>query len=113
MASPLGILEHRDSLTGYSDLCREWDKREGDAKRLQMQAREADASLPTGWQGEPGIISGLGFWMPTHCESNARPQWCVTIPSNQPERTTGGQGTLNGKKCWPWPSDLLITVFFS
>ena len=36
VASPLRILEHRDSLTGYSDLCREWDKREGDAKRQTL-----------------------------------------------------------------------------
>ena len=72
VASPLQILEHRDNLTGYSDLCRKWDKREGDAKRLQVQAREADALLPTGWQGKPGIISSLWFWLPTHM---ARPQW--------------------------------------
>ena len=63
-----------------------------------------------------GVCKKTNILDSTHpCTHNMDNRTCigVTIPNNQPERTTGGQGTLKGKKCWPWPSDLLITVFFS
>lgn len=38
---PLPLLELREALQGYSKLCSEWDKREGDAKRLQRKPMQS------------------------------------------------------------------------
>jgi len=63
--SPLQRLERRDALKRYADLCREWDKREGEAKKLLLQADEVDASLPAGWRGKSLLHASLWFWTPT------------------------------------------------
>lgn len=62
---PSVLLELQDSLKSYAKLCENWEKREGDAKRLQDQAMEIENQLPDGWKGKSGIYSSLWFWTPS------------------------------------------------
>jgi hypothetical protein len=62
--SPLGSLELQDALLEYSKLCAAWEKREGDAKRLEKESSEMNERLPQGWRGKSGIHSSLWFWTP-------------------------------------------------
>ena len=62
---PLSRLQLKDALLKYSKLCAQWDKREKDAKRLEQQAQDVEASLPPNWQGKSsGIHGSLWFWTP-------------------------------------------------
>jgi hypothetical protein len=61
----LSLLELRDAYTGYAGLCRNWEKREGDAKKLDQKAQDIEASLPDGWKGKSGIHSALWWWTPS------------------------------------------------
>ena len=54
----------KDAFLSYSKLCSDWEKREGDAQRLQDAADEVDKSLPDAWKGKDGILSALWFWTP-------------------------------------------------
>lgn len=63
----LQALERRDALTRYANLCREWEKRQGDANRLQTQADMVDESLPDGWRGKSLIHGSLWFWTSDAC----------------------------------------------
>ena len=62
--SPLDKLIRRDVLTGYGELCNDWENREADGERWMKQAAQVDASLPASWLGKPGICSSLWFWLP-------------------------------------------------
>lgn len=61
---PLPLLELQDALLGYSKLCANWEKREGDAQRLEKQSLEINDKLPEAWKGKSGIHSSLWFWTP-------------------------------------------------
>jgi len=65
VSNPLSNLELRDAFVAYSELCRDWDRREHDADRLVQQASDVDGSLPPGWRGKSGIHSSLWFWTPS------------------------------------------------
>jgi len=62
--SPLQKLELRDTYKFYSTLCREWEKRERDADRLEQQGVDMNESLPEAWKGKSSIHSSLWFWTP-------------------------------------------------
>jgi hypothetical protein len=64
---PLERLDERDVLLQYAALCQDWEKREGDARRLLTRADEIDSSLPGGWarRRKSGIQSSLWFWLPS------------------------------------------------
>ena len=62
--NPSSLLEIQDAYKGYSDLCRQWDKREGDAKRLKHEAIAINDLLPDGWKNRSGMHSTLWFWTP-------------------------------------------------
>jgi hypothetical protein len=59
------LLELQDAQLGYAGLCRQWEKREGDATRLEAEANELNDQLPNGWKGKSGIHSTLWFWTPS------------------------------------------------
>ena len=61
---PLSLLCLKEAVLSYEKLCRNWDKREGDAKRLEAEAEEIDESLPDPWKGKSGIHGSLWFWTP-------------------------------------------------
>jgi hypothetical protein len=63
--SPLQQLEVADACTRYADLCRDWERREGDARRLDERAERVRASLPLLWQSKPAICGSLWFWTPS------------------------------------------------
>lgn len=59
-------LDERSALQSYSNLCRDWDKRQGDAKRLESRAKKLEEEeLPKTWQGKDDICSSLWFWTPS------------------------------------------------
>jgi hypothetical protein len=64
IANPLAKLEKIGALQAYANLLRDWERREGDAKKYESQAAEINESLPSGWQGKSGIHSSLWFWTP-------------------------------------------------
>jgi tetratricopeptide (TPR) repeat protein len=64
-SSSLHKLELADSYARYADLCRDWDRREGDAKRLDGEARRLRESLPTAFQAKPSVCGSLWFWTPS------------------------------------------------
>ena len=57
-------LDVQSALQGYSNLCQDWDKREGDANKFAAKAAELEATLPEAWQGKASIMSSLWFWTP-------------------------------------------------
>lgn len=61
---PLPLLELQDAILGYSKLCTSWEKREGDAKRLEKESLEINDKLPEAWRGKSGIHGSLWFWTP-------------------------------------------------
>lgn len=65
LPGPAALLEVQDALLGYADLCRQWEKREGDSKRLEEEAININDQLPDGWKGKSGIHSSLWFWTPS------------------------------------------------
>jgi hypothetical protein len=64
-AGPLPLLELRDTCLAYAELCKQWEKRESDAKRLVKEGDEINASLPDAWKGKSGIHASLWFWTPS------------------------------------------------
>jgi hypothetical protein len=64
-SSPLHQLEVADSYARYADLCRDWDRREGDATRLGDESRRLRDGLPPAWQAKPSICCSLWFWTPS------------------------------------------------
>ncbi len=63
-SGPLPMLELQDALLGHSKLCMDWDKREGDAQRLERESIEINDKLPEAWRGKSGIHASLWFWTP-------------------------------------------------
>ena len=61
---PQLILDRYHTQLAYANLCRNWDKREPDAERLERDAEATRASMPTGWQERPAIYSSLWYWTP-------------------------------------------------
>ena len=56
-------LHMRYALKAYDALCRDWDKRAGDAERLTAQADQMD--LPGAWKRKDAFVyTSLWFWMP-------------------------------------------------
>jgi tetratricopeptide (TPR) repeat protein len=58
-------IELRDVFRSYAALCRQWEKRENDAERLERQSNDIENSLPNGWKGKSSIHSSLWFWTPS------------------------------------------------
>mmetsp|Transcript_2474 Transcript_2474/g.3646 ORF Transcript_2474/g.3646 Transcript_2474/m.3646 type:complete len:464 (-) Transcript_2474:37-1428(-) len=56
---PFIKMAHRDSLSRYSDLCKKWEKREADARRLEQTSNEVNSSIPHNWRDKHGIMCGL------------------------------------------------------
>jgi tetratricopeptide (TPR) repeat protein len=62
-ATPLQLVEQSDTYDRYSDLCNDWDEREGDSKHLRQKADEINANLlPNGWKDKTSIHGSLWFW---------------------------------------------------
>ena len=57
-------LDEKSAFQSYSDLCKDWDKRQSDADRYASKANEIDTTLPESWQGKSSIVSSLWFWTP-------------------------------------------------
>jgi tetratricopeptide (TPR) repeat protein len=67
----LSLLELKAAYRGYADLCHKWEKREGDARRLEGEIRHVDEELlPRGWNGKSDVFSGMWFWTPGDVYSN-------------------------------------------
>jgi tetratricopeptide (TPR) repeat protein len=64
-ASPLRKVELAASCSRYADLCRDWDRRGGDARNLDQRAARIRGSLPPLWRSKPGICGSLWFWTPS------------------------------------------------
>jgi tetratricopeptide (TPR) repeat protein len=64
LAGPTMLLELQDAYLGYAELCKQWEKRESDAKRLEQEAININNRLSDGWKGKSGIHSSLWFWTP-------------------------------------------------
>jgi tetratricopeptide (TPR) repeat protein len=62
--SPMALLDLREAYRRYAILCRDWEKREGEAERYEKQADAITAQLPPGWQDKSSIYSSLWFWTP-------------------------------------------------
>jgi hypothetical protein len=60
-ADPPTKLARRDAFLSYASLCKQWDKRQSDAERLESQGKEINDSLPERWRNMPGIASGIIF----------------------------------------------------
>ncbi|KAG7351037.1 hypothetical protein IV203_010397 [Nitzschia inconspicua] len=58
------LLQLKEAYHQYASLCRQWEKREGDAKRLEKESQTIDESLPPGWQSKSGMYGNLWFWTP-------------------------------------------------
>lgn len=58
---PLTKITQREAFASYSDLCSKWDKRAVDAERLKLKGAQVNDTLPDGWKGQQGIVSGLIF----------------------------------------------------
>lgn len=63
-AGTLKLLQLKEAYLQYSGLCQQWEKRDGDAKRLAEESQTIDRSLPPGWQGKSGMHGNLWFWTP-------------------------------------------------
>lgn len=59
-------LDESSAFRAYSGLCKDWEKRQRDAERLETQAKEIESQkLPANWQGKNEIHSSLWFWTPS------------------------------------------------
>jgi hypothetical protein len=58
------LLQLQDAYLQYAELCRRWEKREGDARNLVEEAKAVEQCLPTNWQGKSGLHGSLWFWTP-------------------------------------------------
>jgi len=64
-SGPLQCLELYDAMLGYSRLLSGWDKRQGDADRLQEEASQLSQELlPDAWRHKSVVHSSLWFWTP-------------------------------------------------
>lgn len=61
---PWQRLERCDALRRYATLCREWEKREGEERKLLQNVDSVNASLPGLWKGKSSMHSSLWFWTP-------------------------------------------------
>ena len=63
-SDPSSLLELQDAYLGYSGLCKQWEKRGGDAKRLEQESNAINDLLPDGWKNKQGMHGTLWFWTP-------------------------------------------------
>jgi hypothetical protein len=64
LGGTLRMLQLKEAYLQYSELCKNWEKREGDANRLVGESEIIDASLPQNWRGKSGMYGNLWFWTP-------------------------------------------------
>lgn len=62
--SPLCLLERQAAYQAYAALCKDWEKRKGDADRLLAQRRALTEKLPGAWRSATELYSALWFWTP-------------------------------------------------
>jgi hypothetical protein len=64
-ATSLQLLEQGDTYERYSDLCNDWENREGDVQQLQQKVADIHSvMLPEGWKDKSSINGSLWFWTP-------------------------------------------------
>jgi len=59
------ILERRAAYQAYAALCKDWEKRQGDADRFLAQNQKMTSELKGGWKDATEVHSSLWFWTPT------------------------------------------------
>ena len=64
--SPSCVLERRAAYQAYAALCKDWEKRQGDADRFLAKATSLDKQLGGGWKQATELHASLWFWMPFH-----------------------------------------------
>lgn len=57
-------LDEISALQSYSDLSKDWDKRQSDMESYASKAGELGKALPESWQGKSSVLSSLWFWTP-------------------------------------------------
>lgn len=63
--SPQQYLERIVAYQAYADLCKDWDKRQGEADKLLAKSLAIrDSSLPGEWKDMTELHSSLWFWTP-------------------------------------------------
>ena len=60
-SSPLDQVALREAYRAYAALCRDWDKRNRDAEKMNDQAEAVQDSLPIIWQTKSDVYSSLWF----------------------------------------------------
>lgn len=58
------ILERQAAYQAYAALCKDWEKRQGDADRFVEKSRALSAELPDGWNDATELHCSLWFWTP-------------------------------------------------
>lgn len=62
--SPPSLLERQVAYRTYAALCKDWEKRQGDADRFMAQSRALTEKLPGEWKQATELYSSLWFWTP-------------------------------------------------
>ena len=62
--TPHCILERRAAYQAYSALCKDWEKRQGDADRFLANSRQLKSQLKGGWKDATELHCSLWFWTP-------------------------------------------------
>ena len=63
--SPSLILERQAAYQAYAALCKDWEKRQGDAARFSAQRRALTDKLHGGWKDATELHSSLWLWTPS------------------------------------------------
>eukprot|EP00978_Attheya_sp_CCMP212_P010175 scaffold24444_cov48-Attheya_sp.AAC.1 len=61
-APPHAIIDARNVHMAYSQLCDNWDKRQGDAAVHKQTAKALENELGLYWKSQSGLVSGLWFY---------------------------------------------------
>jgi len=61
-APPHAIIDARNVHMAYSQLCDNWDKRQGDAAVHKQTAKALENELGLFWKSQSGLVSGLWFY---------------------------------------------------
>ena len=61
LGNPLSSIERRLVYKSYSSLCSKWDKRTGDADKMEAKSGEVEAEMSESWKCKPAILAGV--WM--------------------------------------------------
>ena len=56
------IIDARNVHLAYSQLCDNWDKRQGDAAVHKQSAKALENELGLHWKSQSGLVSGLWFY---------------------------------------------------